>query len=50
MASRAPLADRLAILPDLTHYEIFASPRLAETVLPFVDGKSDVKSWASQVK
>jgi len=41
--------NRLAILPDLTHYEIFASPRLVATVLPFLDGKSDVKSWAEQV-
>ncbi|HVR19680.1 MAG TPA: alpha/beta hydrolase [Polyangiaceae bacterium] len=41
--------NRLAILPDLTHYEIFASPRLATTVLPFLDGRSDVKSWAEQV-
>ena len=42
--------NRLAILPDLTHYEIFASPRLAPTVLPFLDGTSDVKSWAEQVQ
>jgi hypothetical protein len=41
--------NRLAILPDLTHYEIFASPRLVPTVLPFLDGRSDVKSWAEQV-
>lgn len=42
--------NRLAILPDLTHYDIFASERLATTVLPFLDGRSDVKSWAEQVK
>jgi pimeloyl-ACP methyl ester carboxylesterase len=41
--------NRLAILPDLTHYEIFASPRLATTVLPFLNGQSDAKSWAEQV-
>src|SRR5438067_9063751 len=41
--------NRLAILPDLTHYDIFTSPRLAATVLPFVDGKSDARSWAEQV-
>ncbi|RNF82555.1 alpha/beta fold hydrolase [Montanilutibacter psychrotolerans] len=40
--------NRLAILPDLTHYEIFASPRLVSAVLPFLDGRSDVKSWAQQ--
>jgi pimeloyl-ACP methyl ester carboxylesterase len=42
--------NRLAILPDLTHYDIFTSPRLALTVLPFLDGKSDAKSWAAQVQ
>lgn len=41
--------NRLAILPGLTHYDIFTSPRLASTVLPFVDGKSDAKTWAEQV-
>jgi pimeloyl-ACP methyl ester carboxylesterase len=41
--------NRLAILPDLTHYEMFASPRLATTVLPFLNGQSDAKSWAEQV-
>jgi pimeloyl-ACP methyl ester carboxylesterase len=30
---------RLAILPDLTHYEVGAAPILATTVLPFLDGK-----------
>ena len=35
--------NRLAILPDLTHYEIFASPR-SHTALPFLDGKSGAKS------
>ncbi|HEY8925054.1 MAG TPA: alpha/beta hydrolase [Polyangia bacterium] len=32
--------NRLAILPDATHYDIFTSPRLAETVRPFLDGKT----------
>ncbi|HEX4340912.1 MAG TPA: alpha/beta hydrolase [Polyangiaceae bacterium] len=41
--------NRLAILPDVTHYDIFASPRLLPTLLPFLDGKSDAKSWAEQV-
>jgi pimeloyl-ACP methyl ester carboxylesterase len=31
--------NRLAILPDLTHYEMFAAPVLAETVLPFLNGE-----------
>ena len=41
--------NRLAILPDLTHYEIFLAPELARTVLPFLNGKSGSKSWAGQV-
>jgi len=41
--------NRLAIVPDLTHYEMFASPRLATTVLPFLNGESEVRSWAEQV-
>jgi pimeloyl-ACP methyl ester carboxylesterase len=41
--------NRLAILPDLTHYEMFMSPALVTTVLPFLDGKSGAPSWAEQV-
>jgi pimeloyl-ACP methyl ester carboxylesterase len=41
--------NRLAILPDLTHYDIFTSPRLTSTVLPFLNGQNDAKSWAEQV-
>jgi pimeloyl-ACP methyl ester carboxylesterase len=32
--------NRLAILPDLTHYEIGAAPLLADTVLPFLEGRT----------
>jgi len=32
--------NRLAILPDLTHYEVGASPILATTVLPFLNGQT----------
>ena len=42
--------NRLAILPDVTHYEAFMSPDLVRTILPFLDGKSGAKSWAEQVK
>jgi len=42
--------NRLAILPDVTHYDMFLSPDLARTILPFLDGKSGSKSWADQVK
>ena len=42
--------NRLAILPDLTHYDIFLSPELPRTVLPFLNGKRGAKSWAEQVQ
>ena len=38
--------NRLAILPDLTHYEVFLSPLLPSTALPFLNGKSNAPSWA----
>jgi len=36
--------NRLAILPDLTHYEVGAAPILAPTVLPFLDGSRRERS------
>ncbi|MEX0956344.1 MAG: alpha/beta fold hydrolase [Rhizobiaceae bacterium] len=39
--------NRLAILPGLTHYDIFLSPRLAETVLPFFDGTMTTRDWGA---
>jgi pimeloyl-ACP methyl ester carboxylesterase len=36
--------NRLAILPDLTHYEIGAAPALGHVVLPFLDGERDAKT------
>jgi hypothetical protein len=42
-------ANRLTILPDLTHYEMFTTAKLAGTVLPFLDGVSGTTSWAEQV-
>lgn len=30
--------NRLAILPNVTHYDMFQSPALVPTVLPFIDG------------
>jgi len=41
--------NRLAVIPDMTHYEAFASTRVAETVLPFLNGQSGV-SGAEHVK
>ena len=38
--------NRLAILPDLTHYEVGTAPILAPTVLPFLDGKTGPKTGA----
>ncbi|MCI0706413.1 MAG: alpha/beta hydrolase [Ignavibacteriae bacterium] len=40
--------NRLAILPDLTHYEIGAASILAPTVLPFLNGQMGPKSSADQ--
>jgi pimeloyl-ACP methyl ester carboxylesterase len=37
--------NRLAILPNRTHYDIFFAPELAATVLPFLNGETKVKSW-----
>src|SRR5919108_2894782 len=42
--------NRLAILPDLTHYEVFLSPVFVTTALPFLNGQSNAPSWANQVK
>jgi pimeloyl-ACP methyl ester carboxylesterase len=42
--------NRLAILPDLTHYDVFLDPDLARTVLAFLDGKRKSHSWAEQVE
>lgn len=41
--------NRLAILPNLTHYDIFMSPTLVSTVMPFLDGQTAPSSWADQV-
>lgn len=37
--------NRLAILPDLTHYEVFLAPELVRTVLPFLNGISRSPTW-----
>ncbi|WP_420125928.1 alpha/beta fold hydrolase [Longimicrobium sp.] len=41
--------NRLAILPNLTHYEMFMSPALVATTLPFLNGDTAAPSWAEQV-
>jgi pimeloyl-ACP methyl ester carboxylesterase len=42
--------NRLAILPNLTHYEMFLTPKLAETALPFLNGETGAPSWAEQIE
>jgi pimeloyl-ACP methyl ester carboxylesterase len=42
--------NRLAILPNVTHYEMFLSPALVPTALPFLNGESGAPSSANQVK
>lgn len=42
--------NRLAIIPNRTHYDMFMAPELVTTVLPFLDGETTPKSWADQVK
>jgi hypothetical protein len=42
--------NRLAILPNLTHYEIFMATELARTVRPFLDGDAAARTWSEQVK
>ncbi len=37
--------NRLAVIPDVTHYEMFFSPALSATAMPFLDGRSQVKTW-----
>jgi pimeloyl-ACP methyl ester carboxylesterase len=37
--------NRLAILPNLTHYEVFMSPALVPTVLPFLNGETAAPVW-----
>lgn len=37
--------NRLAILPGVTHYEMFMSPALVTTALPFLDGTTTAPIW-----
>jgi pimeloyl-ACP methyl ester carboxylesterase len=40
--------NRLAVLPDLTHYEVFLSPTLVTTALPFLNGQSAKPTWTGK--
>jgi pimeloyl-ACP methyl ester carboxylesterase len=42
--------NRLAIIPDQTHYDIFFSKKLVDTVLPFLDGVNDARSWDQTIE
>jgi pimeloyl-ACP methyl ester carboxylesterase len=37
--------NRLAILPNRTHYDVFFAPELVATALPFLNGETRVKTW-----
>jgi len=41
--------NRLAILPNITHYEMGLAPQLVDTALPFLNGAGRAKSWDEQV-
>ena len=42
--------NRLAILPNVTHYEMFLSPALVPTVLPFLNGEQKAPVWSGTQK
>lgn len=42
--------NRLAILPGLTHYNIFLAPEMIKTVLPFLNGQSRSISWKEEME
>lgn len=37
--------NRLAIIPNRTHYDMLFAPELIDTVLPFLNGETKVKTW-----
>ncbi|TPK65754.1 alpha/beta hydrolase [Mesorhizobium sp. B2-4-15] len=41
--------NRLAILPNRTHYEVFFAQELTVAALPFLNGETKVKSWDEMV-
>jgi pimeloyl-ACP methyl ester carboxylesterase len=38
--------NRLAILPNLTHYEVGVSPQLVDAALPFLNGAGPARTWS----
>jgi pimeloyl-ACP methyl ester carboxylesterase len=41
--------NRLAIIPNRTHYDVFFAPELASMVLPFLNGETSVATWDEMV-
>jgi pimeloyl-ACP methyl ester carboxylesterase len=41
--------NRLAIIPNVTHYEMGVAPELVTTALPFLNGAGRPKSWGEHV-
>jgi pimeloyl-ACP methyl ester carboxylesterase len=41
--------NRLAILPNVTHYEMGLAPPMVDAALPFLNGQGRAKSWDEQV-
>jgi pimeloyl-ACP methyl ester carboxylesterase len=41
--------NRLAIIPNRTHYDVFLGTEVTETALPFLNGYPPAKSWSDQV-
>ncbi|WP_224543880.1 alpha/beta fold hydrolase [Mesorhizobium sp. CA16] len=37
--------NRLAIIPNRTHYDVFFAPELVASTMPFLDGVTKVKTW-----
>jgi pimeloyl-ACP methyl ester carboxylesterase len=42
--------NRLAILPGLTHYDIFLAPELPATVMPFLNDEKRSADWSGEAK
>jgi pimeloyl-ACP methyl ester carboxylesterase len=42
--------NRLAILPNVTHYEMGVAPQMVEAALPFLNGYPRAATWAEQVE
>ena len=41
--------NRLAILPNVTHYEMGVRPEMVAVALPFLNGYGEAKTWTGRV-